>query len=797
MNGLRLSSGKRGSALRLAGIVLTLAAPALLLHGQDIAPDPAALLRATPNDAERCNGPLGNLIPECKEGKTAININTHNPLGDSPLSPGLRIPGTREPRAGLETGQETPVAPEPPTEFQRFVASSTGELLPIFGAGLFQNVPSTFAPMDRVPVTADYLIGPGDEILLRVWGQINLDVALTVDRAGAIFVPDAGNINVAGIRFQQLAPYLHSQLGRVFRNFDLNVNMGQLRSIQIFVVGQTRRPGTYTVSSLSTLVNALFASGGPSAHGSLRSIQLKRDAVVITVLDLYDLLLGGDKSKDVRLQPGDVVYIPPVGVQIAVAGCVKAPAIYELKAEKTIDDVVAMAGGLSILASAERVTLERIQQHTSREFLELKLDSAGLRTPVKDGDVLRIVPVTPQIGNVVTLRGNVANPGRFPWHTGLRIHDVIPDKQSLVTREYWRSRNLLGFTSAEAMLPADSPTTRAAEAAEPAPRPPAIKVSTDLSDINWAYAVVERQNPANLTTDLLPFHLGKLILENDETQNLELQPGDVITIFSQADIRGAMAQQTRIVRLEGEFAAAGIYAVRPGETLGHLIERAGGLTPQAYLYGSEFLRESTRIDQQRRLDQFIQELEQDVEHTGSNRLTASATPEDTALVATKLQSERSIVEKLHAVRATGRIVLNLDPATNDIGKLADFPLEDGDRFVVPPRPATVNVLGAVYNQNSFLYDPAERVTDYLRQAGGANRNADKSRIFVIRADGSVVPRQGFNLFSQSFEAARLNPGDSVVVPEAIFKGGVLRGFRDWTQILSQFALGAAAINVLK
>jgi protein involved in polysaccharide export with SLBB domain len=631
------------------------------------------------------------------------------------------------------------------------------------------------------------VIGPGDEILLRAWGQVNLNLELGVDRAGAVFVPQVGNVSVAGIQFRQLGGYMRSQLERVFRNFDLTVNMGQLRSIQVFVVGQARRPGTYTVSSLSTLVNALFASGGPSAQGSMRRIQLKRGSQTITEFDLYDLLLNGDKSKDARLLPGDVVYIPPVGFQAALAGSVKNPAVYELNGEKTAGELVTLAGGLSAVADAQRATLERIKQRSSRETVEFALDAAGLSIPISDGDVVHVLPITPRFLNAVTLRGNVANPGRFAWRSGMRLHDVIPDKESLVTRDYWRNQNLRGSE------PPEEPINTTADAKR---KPLRTTIDTDVPEINWSYAVVERRSPRDLHTELMPFHLGKLVLEQDSAEDLELQPGDVVTIFSQADIRVPVAQQNRIVRLEGEFAAAGIYAVRPGETLGQLVQRAGGLTPQAYLFGAEFQRESTRRDQQRRLDQFIHDLEQEVEQAATKRLTA-ASADESAAVAAKLESERRLIEKLRTVPATGRIVLNLEPADNDVSKLMDLPLETGDRFTVPARPATVNVLGSVYNQNAFLHTPSLRVADYVRQAGGETRSADKGREFIVRADGSVVPKQSFSIFGRSFESTPLNPGDTVVVPEAMFKTSILRGLRDWTQIFSQLALGAAAINVLR
>ena len=771
-------------------IALVLLATALLCAPSPASAQGSQVLGGAPAQANPCNGPLGSLLPECQAAKTP---SIDAPAASRPRAGAPSIPTIRSGSAGpAESALPPPEAPgaEATTDFQRFVASSIGQVLPIFGASLFERVPTTFAPLDRVPVTADYVIGPGDQILLRVWGQVNLDLELTVDRAGAIFVPQAGNINVAGLQFQQLSGFLRAQLERVFRNFDLNVNMGQLRSVQIFVVGQARRPGTYTVSSLSTLVNALFASGGPSSQGSMRHIQLKRGADVATEFDLYDLLLNGDKSKDVRLLPGDVVYVPPSGPRVAVAGSVRTPAVYELKSENKVADLIQMAGGLSAVADVQRATLERIHQSASREVIEFQLDAQGVATGIGDGDVLYISTILPRFANAVTLRGNVANPGRFPWRAGMRLRDVIPDKESLITRDYWKKHNVLGYVPPDQRVAAD-PTTEANRT------PTGTGIAAFVPEINWTYAVIERQSARDLKTELVPFSLGKLVLEGDETQNLELRPGDVVTVFSQADIRVAVSQQNLKARLEGEFSTAGVYDVRSGETLGALIQRTGGLTPQAYLYGAEFLRESTRLDQQRRLDQFIDELERDLQQSASKEIGRASTPEDAAAAAISVQNTRLLIARMRNLKATGRIVLHLEPGSNDLSKLMDLTLENGDRFVVPARPATVNVFGAVYNQNSFLFEPDMRLEDYLRKSGGPTRTADKGHVFIIRADGSVVPKQGSNLFGRTFESATLSPGDSVVMPEQIYKPGFMRGLRDWTQIFSQLALGAAAINVLK
>ena len=241
------------------------------------------------------------------------------------------VPNANRQQTRQNLNGETHLPLDSPTEFQQMVANSVGKMLPIYGAKLFRNPPSTFAPLNMVPVTPDYVIGPGDELRIQVWGQVTLDGRYMVDRSGNIYIPQVGSLQVAGLPFAQLQEHLRSQMARVFRNFDLNVYMGQLRSIQVFVVGQARRPGNYTISSLSTLTNALFATGGPTPQGSMRHIQLKRSGKVVVDFDLYDLLERGDKTNDVQLLPGDVIYIPPVGPQVAVAGSVKAPAIYELK----------------------------------------------------------------------------------------------------------------------------------------------------------------------------------------------------------------------------------------------------------------------------------------------------------------------------------------------------------------------------------------------------------------------------------------------------------------------------------
>lgn len=691
------------------------------------------------------------------------------PLLAQLAAPGQSVPAPNDAPAPRDKFPELP-----DSEFQEFVAASIGRKLPIYGASLFDHVPTTFAPVDRIPVTDDYVIGPGDEIVVRTWGQLDLDGRLTVDRGGEIFLPKVGTLSVSGLRYQQLPDYFRSAIGRVFRNFDLTVSLGQLRSIQVFVVGQCRRPGNYTVSSLSTLVNALFASGGPSASGSMRHIQLKRANSEITQFDVYDLLLRGDKSKDARLLPGDVIYVPPTGPVIALAGSVNVPAIYELRDETTLGAAIEMAGGLATTADGQKATVERIEQHGTRRVEEFPLDAQGLQHQLKDGDVVRIFPLSPRFENAVTLRGNVAYPGRVEWHPGMRLSDVIPNQQALITREYWATTN----------AGANPPAAQSGNIARAG------------SDINWDYAVIQRLDPHDLSMRLLPFDLGKLVLEGDVDSNLALEAGDIIVIFSQRDLAVPVEKRSTYLRLEGEFRTAGVFRAQPGETLRQIVKRAGGLTGDAYLFGAEFTRESVRLQQQKALDKMIEKLEEDIARNAV--ASATLTPEAVSEHRAKVEAQRELLDKLRQVKATGRIVLDLKPAARMVSELPDITLEDGDRLLIPSQPSTVAVVGAVYNRNSFLYRRGQAVDEYLKRAGGTTRDADSGRMFVLRADGSVVSKQSSNGFWRgSFSSVRLLPGDTVVVPERLSHGSFLRGLKDWSQVFSQFALGAAAIRILQ
>jgi polysaccharide biosynthesis/export protein len=757
------------------------------------------------------------------------------------------------------------------SDFERFAEDGTGHRLPVYGRRLFDEVPTTFAPVERVPVPADYVLGPGDELLIRAWGKIDLDSRVTVDRNGQVYLPRIGTLNVAGLRYEQVEGYLHAAVSALFKDFELNVALGQLRSIQIFVLGSARQPGAYTVGSLSTLVNALFASGGPSATGSMRHIQLRRGNRLLAEFDMYDLVQKGDKSHDVPLLPGDVIYIPPIGAQIAISGNVNEPGVYELKAETTVAAALDGAGGLTSLAGAERVLLERIDNHSIRRVEEFPLDTLGFARLLQDGDVLRIYPLSPKFENAVTLRGNVAQPGRYVWKEGMRVSDLIPSRDFLITRDFWNRQNqpaprntdhpfgtqragqfgnqrsdesvnprtdqygnqrtdqsgdqpmdqygnpragpfghqrMDQFEDQSTGEPDNQRTDRIED--HPVDQRNDMSATSDRSgnsrttmiatvgqnnaEINWEYAVIERLDEHDLSTRLIPFRLVNAIDNQASPDNQLLRAGDVVTIFSRADLDLPIEKHASFVRVGGEVNAPGVYRVNPGETLRDVVEAAGGLTPHSYLYASILTRVSTRHAQEEELRQATEQMQRELFARYAN--ATPTTGQTGADQQAQLTFQQTALARLSSIKPTGRVVLEMKSDAATAADIPDFSLEDGDTFYVPPRLSTVQVAGSVYNANAFRHQPEKRLVAYLNDAGGATREADAKRIFVIHADGTVVSRQSRNSHG-GFEKLTLLPGDAIVVPEKLKVSSKMNDFLQVTQFMSQTALTAAALSVIK
>ena len=767
----------------------------------------------------------------------------------------------------------------PGDEFQRYVARVVGSPLPLFGSQLFSGGPSTYAPIDNVPVTSDYVLGPGDELVIRAWGAIDVEARTVIDRNGQISIPKVGTIGLTGIRASDVEGYLRSKIARVFKNFELNVTLGQLRSIRVYVVGHAKRPGAYTLSSLSTLINALFASGGPAPTGSMRKIQLKRSGQVITEVDLYDFIIKGDSRRDERLLPGDVIVIPPAGPRVAVAGTFNAPAIFELKnSGASIHDVLEFGGGLSIVTTKQLASLERIERKLNipRKVEEIVLDEVGLKQGLQDGDILTLFPISPKFDNAVTLKGHVASPMRFAWRKGMRVTDLLSDNNALIPAAYWEAQNrgqkyaryanqevnfdyatiqrldpktlttrlfafdlgkaIRGHVSANPSLEPgdivtvygwreDLPDTENAVTFTGEPLGgkkrfvwypgmritdviPSTKWLVDYYDfwtnikgegkkfeVNWEYANIVRLDSKDLSKDTLPFNLGEAIKQIKSPHNLGLQPGDVVSIFTTEQIAQPVAKRKMYVQLHGEVVTPGSYQIQPGETLRQLVARVGGATPQAYLYAAEFYRESTRKNQQEKLDVVLDRMEKSMTLASGQAVQSALSSEDIAAQQAQQGFNRQVLARLRTVKATGRMVLEVPPDNNAVAMLPDIPLEDGDRLVIPAVPSNVNVVGEVRNENAFLFKPGKTLDDYLQQAGGPTRDGDEGALYVLKADGTVAASNG-SWFGSWFRTSQIMPGDTIVVPILIERKSWTKDLKDWTQILYQFGMGVASLKVL-
>lgn len=764
--------------------------------------------------AAAMSGGAGSMVPEGLGGTTGaapLNVGVPRPPVRNSLAPAATRP-TDFADPALQGAMSRPLPALEPNDFQKFVQATTGRLPPIFGASLFEEAPGTFAPVGAVPVPADYVIGPGDEVIIRTSGTLDFELRPVVDRDGQIVLPRVGAVQMAGVRVGDLEKTLTQQIGKSFRNFTVSATLGQLRGIDIYVVGQARRPGKYTLSSLSTLVNALFASGGPNANGSMRRVQLVRANRAFATIDLYEFIARGEKARDVKLLPGDVLVFPSAGERVAITGALNTPAVYELSpapgADNSIRELLSYSGGMPVLADPRRAQLERVDTRIKapRMVENIVLDEAGLGRRLKDGDVLTLFPISPQFANAVTLRGNVAAPLRYAFKPGMRIRDLIPDKDALITRDYWLRKNLMvQFEEAptnDVRRDATTQDTGQKVNIEKARQ----EVRNILDEVNWEYAVIERLDRDQLKTQLVPFNLGRAVLQGDEEHNVALRPGDVVTIFGLRDLQVPRARQTRLVRVEGEVGAPGIYAVGPDETLPQLVSRVGGPTAEAYLYGTELQRESVRQQQAQTLQTVVRRLEEQASASVAQRqanLTLSD-PTQLAMMQQRIMTEerlaRERLERLRQMKPSGRIALELSPSGT---ALPEVGLEDGDRIFIPPRPSFVGVAGAVYNENVILWRPNRTVADYLKSAG-PTESADIDNLFVLRADGSVASRGqgGWLGFGRgTLEQMVLAPGDTLVIPEKIDREttytAIMRGVKDWTQVIYQLGLGAAAVKVLR
>ena len=542
------------------------------------------------------------------------------------------------------------------SEFERYVLRTVGDEAQVrrFGMDLL-NSRSAGAGEASSQIPSDYVLSVGDELIVNLWGAVEADLRLTVDRSGRVTIPRVGPVMVAGLRYADLNSAIDQRVSQVFKNYRLSTSLGRLRSIRVYVTGYTQRPGALAVSSLSTIVNALIQAGGPSSAGSLRSIELRRAGKVISQFDLYDLLLRGDKSADRVLQADDVIHIGPVGPQVALLGSVNRTGIFELKTGETIAELLQMGAGFNAVADRSRMAVESLDMRNDVRITELKLPQQT-RTLLKNGDLVR------------------------------------------------------AFNATDAVLP--------------------------------------------------------------------------------------QYRQNKRVRIEGEVQRPGEYILPAASSLMDAVKAAGGLTSHAFVFGAELTRESVRATQQAQYERALRDLE--TEFARIQVTQKALTADEANAQGIRTQSSNRLMDRLRAVRPTGRIVLQLAPNANNLPALS---VEDGDRLVVPPTPTTVGVFGSVFNGGSFVFNSGASLDDMLRLAGGPTRGADNASTFVIRANGSVVSAKqqssGWISLGSGFSTLAALPGDTIFVPEDLTRTSFSQEAKEWTQILYQFGLGAAALKTLK
>lgn len=719
-----------------------------------------------------------------------------------------------------------------------------------FGYDLFKDSPSTFAPVTDVPVPADYVVGPGDELEVILYGNQNRTLRLVVGRDGRINFPELGPISVTGQRFSAVQAGIQDRVSSQMIGVRASVSMGDIRSVRVFVLGEANRPGTYTVSGLATITSAIYAAGGVRPIGSLRDVQLKRQGEIVRRLDLYDLLIRGDTRDDAKLLPGDVIFIPPVGPTVAVDGEVHRPAIYELKAGTRAADVIGLAGGLTPEGDPRTAYLSHIDEQKRRVVVNVDLSSEGGRSQiVGNGDVLRVARLRPTLDSGVTISGHLYQPGAVAWREGLRLSDAVRSLDDLkpgadthyvlIRRELPPGQRIAvlsadlaaalrapGSAADVSLMPRDQLTvfdlksgreavvepllrdlqlqSSAAQPTESVRVEGAVKVKGQYPlELNMRVADLVRaggglDDAAFATSAELTRY--RVVGSERQTETIEIDlaaalGGDPAANLALQPFDVLLVKEIpewreqEVVRIEGEVRFPGEYPIRRGESLRSVIERAGGLTSLASARAAVFTREGLREREQEQIDRLADRLQTDLATAALRSANANQAGASTAL-----SVGQSLLTQLRSAKAVGRLVIDLPAAlAAQGGSDADIALRGGDQLIIPKQRQEVTVLGEVQNSTSHFYRADLSRDDYINLSGGVTRKADDGQIYVVRADGSVVARGSSRWFSRS-SSIRMEPGDTVVVPLDTERLPTLPLWQAVTQILYNVAISVAAIN---
>jgi len=685
-------------------------------------------------DFNRCPTTAG--ITKTDEEKAAAEKFQKRILSNNPYQLNrfgvLELPGLPAiPVAGLTASEATKRLSADPELNDYFVrltllrlTPSGGEGLKPFGYDLFEGVPSTFAPVTDIQVPIDYVVGPGDTLNIQLFGNESSKYELTVGRDGRINFPKLGPILVSGMTFDEARETIEQRVAKQLIGTRISVTMGDLRSIRVFVLGEAEKPGSYTVSGLSTMTNALFVSGGVKKIGSLRNIELKRNGSLVTTLDLYDLLLRGDTRGDRQLMPGDVIFIPPIGNTVSVYGAVRRPAIYELRSEKTVEQAIGLAGGLLPDADAKKGQLERILPSRLREMQNVDLSgAAGRATVLANGDKLKIPEIRPTLENSVTLSGYVYRPGHFEYRAGLRLSDVLNSFDELKPEadiHYIMIRREVPPEERIEVLSADLKRALAAPGAgadpelrprdeiivfnlssnrdrilEPILRDLALQATPDKPEqvvsIDGRVKVPGKYplEPAMHVSDLIraggsledAAYRGQAELTRYVVVDGDARQTELVTVNLAAIRRGEPGADLGLkpydslvikpiplwaepgsIEVAGEVRFPGKYPIHQGETLHSVLQRAGGFTDLAFPYGAVFVREELKKREKDQLELLANRLQTDLAALSLQAITASAATNSGAgaNAGQGLVVGQQLLAQLRETKPVGRLVIDVE-----------------------------------------------------------------------------------------------------------------------------------------
>ena len=688
--------------------------------------------------------------------------------------------------------------------------------------GSWTNSPS------GIPVGVDYVVGPGDSLIINIWGSIQQNVPLTVDSDGKIILPKAGPVYVWGLTLGETEVLIRKSLQEHYANFNVSVSMGRLRTIRIFVFGEANVPGAYYLNPLATILHALYAAYGPKKTGSLREIKLLRADKTEVSIDLYEILIKGNNKEDLPLKANDTILISPIKEVIGVAGNVKRPAIYETTGPVTLNQLLEMAGGPNAVGYLQRIQIDRVENHERKIVQDLEftmiedLQKKGSSILLQDGDLVSVFPIPSQRYHFVSVLGNVERPGDYELKEEMRLRNllekaggVLPgsylkraelaryqtDKdREIISIDLWKlmsgdeSINLplkewdvLTVYSKSQVIPPKFVEVQG-EVGEPGKYE--LTDGMKISDLIFRAGGLGRtatSEGAELfrarvpvgSPQVVPLNLND-VLSGDPKKDLYLSEGD--RLFIRESIRDV---QTGTVTLSGEFKYPGKYAVRQGETLSSVLRRAGGFTEQAFLKGAVFTRKTSRDQQGERMKQFL-EAEQTALLQEQASLGIGYDPGQKASRMGLLEYREKLLKEIDKSGFFGRMIVTLADPNALAGTPADIALEDGDSLVVPRPPSSVLVVGNVYNPIAITYTEGKNVDYYLRKVGGLTKSADKKRVYVIKANGEAE--------SQFVRVRLIERGDTILVPEEFrYKSPAGLVFKDTVNFLYQIAFGAIAI----